>query len=146
MRLDLKRTVLFPDTTIGALYVDGAFECYILEDQIRVDPDPSTPQNEAKVPGQTAIPPGTYKLGFHDSPRFKRRLLILLDVPGCSYILMHPGNKKEDTDGCLLPGNGAGPGPVVTESVKAHDAMFKKVAAVMDAGVDCFITVSNLPK
>jgi hypothetical protein len=138
LRLDLKRAAYFNDTTIGALYLNGIFQCWILEDVVRPD--------GVKVPGQTAIPAGTYALGLHDSPRFKRVLIHILGVPMFEYILIHPGNKKEDTDGCLLPGNIAGPGPYVSESSKAHEALFKIVAPALEAKIPGFITVSNLPR
>lgn len=52
----------------------------------------------------TAIPEGTYRLKFHNSPKFGSRKLYLSDVPRRSGIMLHPGNTLADTKGCILPG------------------------------------------
>lgn len=57
-----------------------------------------------KVAGQTAIPAGIYRLAITFSERFQRDTIQVLDVPGFTGIRVHPGNKPEDTDGCILPG------------------------------------------
>lgn len=52
------------------------------------------------------IPAGEYKLDWHDSPRFKRRLPRLSNaiVPKARQILIHAGNYPKDTTGCVLVG------------------------------------------
>ncbi len=58
----------------------------------------------------SCIPPGVYDLAWHESARHKA--FMLKDVPGRSYILVHPGNFAGDTaagfrsdvQGCILPG------------------------------------------
>lgn len=102
MKLLLERLQLDPDVTIGALSIDGEFECWICEDPVREVP--GQPVSTWKVYGQTAIPFGTYKVDITPSARFKRDLPLLLDVPGFSGIRIHPGNTAADTEGCLLPG------------------------------------------
>ncbi len=91
--------------TIGGLFIDNRFKCFILEDEKRT----------VKVWGETRIPSGTYKCelrteGKHHG-RYKKRfpdehegMIHLLDVPNFKYILYHIGNTDEDTAGCLLPG------------------------------------------
>jgi hypothetical protein len=102
MNLKLERLQRDPDVTIGALSVDGTFECWICEDTVREVP--GQPVSTWKLAGKTAIPAGTYDVDITLSARFKRDLPLLLDVPGFSGIRIHPGNTAADTDGCLLPG------------------------------------------
>ncbi|MDR3119650.1 MAG: DUF5675 family protein, partial [Mediterranea sp.] len=65
IRLVLKRIALRDNYTVGKLYIDGNYFCDTLEDRVR---DLS---KEAKVPAETAIPFGTYKVVVDLSPRFK---------------------------------------------------------------------------
>lgn len=95
MKLRLERLQLDPDVTIGALSIDGDFECWTLEDEVRHGP---------KVPGHTAIPYGTYPIALTWSPRFGRDLPLVEYVPGFAGVRIHPGNVPADTDGCILVG------------------------------------------
>jgi hypothetical protein len=97
MELDLRRRWLTESSTIGDLYVDGEWQCFILEDTYRPPPEP-------KVWGRTCIPAGRYEVRITHSPKFDRDLPLLLDVPGFEGIRIHPGNYPTDTEGCLLPG------------------------------------------
>jgi hypothetical protein len=118
MQLELKRKWFTPNSTIGELFVDGVFECFVLEDCYR--------PNEPKVPGKTAIPTGRYEVRITPSPRFKRDLPLLLGVPGFEGVRIHPGNTPADTEGCLLPGRVRGDDRVL-ESRAAFDALFEKL-------------------
>ena len=94
MKLQLMREQYRPDSTVGRLLVDGTFECFTLEDGIRT----------SKVHGRTAIPPGTYRVTVTPSPRFRKALPRLHDVPNFQGVLIHPGNTAADTEGCILVG------------------------------------------
>jgi hypothetical protein len=96
MKLTLIREIFTEKTTIGSLFVDDKFECYTLEDVVRLEGE--------KVYGQTAISAGTYEVIIDLSNRFKIELPRLLNVPMFEGIRIHPGNKAEDTDGCILVG------------------------------------------
>ena len=48
------------------------------------------------------IPAGTYPIAVTWSPKFKRMLPILLNVPGRSGIRVHRGTKPEHSRGCIL--------------------------------------------
>jgi len=52
----------------------------------------------------SCIPSGTYKAVHRESDNHKKHLL-LLGVTGRDWILIHPGNYKKDTEGCILLGN-----------------------------------------
>lgn len=106
MELVLKRDTFTDDSTIGMLSIDGVFECYTLEDKDRHLENYNTLDEllSHKVQNKTAIPRGRYKLEWRFSPHFNAYTPHLLDVLGFSFVLMHWGNKPEDTDACLLVG------------------------------------------
>ena len=110
MRWKVERLYLKPKYTIGRLYVDGKYFCDTLEDQVR------DLMKDKKVPGQTAIPVGEYEIIVNVSPRFCRKLPRLLNVPGFDGILIHRGNKAEDTAGCILVGENKERGKVINST------------------------------
>lgn len=117
MKLVLDRQDYTNESTIGKLFVDGVFECYVLEDVVR---------QGAKVFGETAIPQGTYEVIITQSPRFKRLLPLLVKVPGYEGVRIHPGNTAKDTEGCLLVGTGH-QANMVTDSKTAFNKLFAKL-------------------
>ena len=118
MDLKLVRKIFTEQSTVGELSVDGKFECFTLEDKVR----------PVKVHGETAIPEGIYEVIINFSPRFKRQLPRLLNVPGFEGILIHPGNKAVDTDGCILVGTTKSK-DFVGNSRVAFNALFEKLVA-----------------
>ena len=118
MDLKLVRKIFTEQSTVGELSVDGRFECFTLEDKVR----------PVKVHGETAIPEGIYEVIINFSPRFKKQLPRLLNVPGFEGILIHPGNKAADTDGCILVGTTKGK-DFVGNSRVAFKALFDKLVA-----------------
>lgn len=136
LNLWLHRHTRTDETTIGTCYVDGRRQCFILEDIER----PGQP----KIYGQTAIPRGRYEIQITWSPRFKRDLPLLLNVPGFQGVRIHPGNKAADTEGCLLPGETAITDRVL-ESRIAFDKLFALLSAAKQAGRQMFITISDQP-
>ena len=106
--------------TIGNLYVngqrfsDGHNYCNTLEDTDRGLRQDMSVQTLLlmKKPHVTAIPTGKYKVTITYSPKFKRKLPLVNDVPAFSGIRIHPGNLAADTDGCLLIGRNTAKGMV----------------------------------
>lgn len=96
MELTLNRIFLGSSATIGELLVNDKHLCDTLEDRVR-------PEGE-KVYGKTAIPEGTYEVKLTHSPRFKKILPEILNVPNFSGIRIHTGNSSKDTEGCILVG------------------------------------------
>ena len=93
MKLVLIRDIKTPTFTLGRLQC-GKYEFFTCEDAIR----------EEKIPGETAIPAGLYKVVITFSNRFQKHLPLLLDVPSFSGIRIHSGNTAGDTEGCILVG------------------------------------------
>ncbi len=116
MKLRVERLWKKATYTVGRLYVNDRLYCNTLEDVIR------NLDKEAKVPGKTAIPAGTYKVIFNWSPKFGRNLPRLLNVPHFDGILIHPGNTAEDSAGCILVGKNTEVGRL-TESRYTSDCL-----------------------
>ena len=109
MKLNLKRIALREGYTIGRLFVDGQYWCDTL-DRVR------DLGKEQKVPGQTAIPYGTYEVVVNISPKFKRLLPRLLRVPHFEGVLIHRGNTAADSAGCILVGENKVKGKVLNST------------------------------
>jgi hypothetical protein len=119
MKLTLHRRFLGKDYTIGLLYVEDEYFCDTLEDVDRglTQSMPLELIREKKIPHETAIPTGEYTVIVNLSPAKKRMLPRLSDVPGFSGILIHRGNAKNDTSGCILVGENKVKGKVVNSTV-----------------------------
>ena len=119
------------EASFSILFIDGVFECFVIEDEYR----------EHKVPKETRIPPGRYNIivrawgGFNNRyqrkfPHIHQGMLELEDVPGFTDILIHVGNFEHNTDGCLLINAGvrATPNNIVGQvSVEAYKRFYRKV-------------------
>ena len=109
MELTLLRKWKKTDYTIGQLYVGGVYFCDTLEDKVReLGKDGS-----GKIKGITAIPAGRYQIIVSRSPRFKRDLPYLCNVPFFEGIRIHSGNTAKDTEGCILVGKNKKKGMVL---------------------------------
>jgi hypothetical protein len=94
------------EETLGKLFLGKKFLCYTLEDTYR---------NE-KIKHKTRIIAGTYRLhlreygGHYERYRVRFRdighegMIQVMDVPNFTDILLHIGNSKSDTSGCILLG------------------------------------------
>ena len=90
----------------GVRFGDGKNWCNIMEDEDRglTQHMDLSEIKKHKIPHYTAIPAGTYEVVMTYSPRFKRKMPLLKNVPGYDGIRIHSGNGPEDTDGCIVPG------------------------------------------
>ncbi len=104
MDMILKRFYDNHYSTTGIIYINGTFFCATLEPPFR----------HKKVLGSTRIPAGEYGIEMnYTSPmamNYQNKFDIdclprLIDVPGFEGILIHIGNYKRDTEGCILVGN-----------------------------------------
>jgi hypothetical protein len=57
-----------------------------------------------KVKTQTAIPVGRYRVRITHSPKYKRLMMRVCEVPAYDGILIHQGNHEGHSAGCYLPG------------------------------------------
>ena len=97
LKLELQRKEFYPDRTIGGFYINGKFCYFTLEDY-----DRRLEAGGQKVPGQTAIPRGRYRVTISYSNRYKKLMPQLLDVPDFTGVRIHTGNVPTDTEGCIL--------------------------------------------
>lgn len=120
MVLRLDRIHKLSDCTIGKLFIDNVFECYTLEDVVRA----------VKIPNETAIPAGAYDVVIDDSPKYKRLMPHILDVPNFIGIRIHSGNTDKDTSGCILVGDTLDlPNQRILNSRIAFNRLFRKLQA-----------------
>ena len=151
MKLNVIRHQFGKDATNGLLFIDGMFECYTLEDEVR----------DTKVHSETAIPLGTYEIKFRNiggfdtkytaryGSTFHKGMLELQDVPNFKYILIHTGNTDEHTAGCLLLGEtqqdlDKGKDGFVGGSGDAYKKMYPKVRDALLNGEEVTITYSDI--
>jgi len=155
MKLDVVRTQFGADATNSLLFIDGEFECYGLEDEIR----------DVKVYAESAIPLGEYEIKFRTVGGFHTRtkarydskygegwhlgMLELQDVPNFEFILVHSGNTDESTMGCYLVGNtqqdlDVSKDGFIGSSRVAYEKMYPKVRDALVAGKKVTIKYSNI--
>tara|TARA_R100000664_G_C2718777_1_gene112954 strand:+ start:152 stop:739 length:588 start_codon:yes stop_codon:yes gene_type:complete len=151
MKLDVVRTQFGKDATNGLLFVNGAFEAFTLEDEVR----------DKKIKSETAIPLGEYEIklrtvgGFHSKyterygSAFHKGMLELQAVPGFQYILIHTGNTDSHTAGCLLIGEtqqdlDKGKDGFIGGSGDAYKKFYPKVRDALIAREKVTIKYSNI--
>lgn len=115
MRIKVERRWPKDKYIIGRLYIDGEFICNTLEPPWK---------NNARY---TAIPKGIYEVIMNYSPKFKRVLPLVQNVPNRSSIRLHRGNRPEDTQGCILPGENTKVG-MVLNSTKYEEKICKLIS------------------
>jgi hypothetical protein len=120
--------------TFGSLFCEEDFLCYTLEDPIR----------DKKIPDITAIPAGKYRVRLTYSPRFKKQLPLLIDVPQYEGVRIHAGNWARDTEGCLLVGMERNDAEnMVLKSQRALARVVTQIGRAVDANQLVYITIRN---
>lgn len=132
MELVLKRINQTPDYTEGVLYIDGDRFCDTIEDRVR-------PEGE-KVPGETAIPAGRYRVTLSYSPKFKKVMPEVKNVPMFTGIRIHAGNTAKDSQGCILVGKKTAPG----EIRKSRDTFSELMREMTIDKSDAYLTIENV--
>jgi len=149
MHLTLYRLSTSAESTVGALYVNGTFAAWTLEDTKRIK----------KVAGQTRIPAGNYQIelrqegGMHEKYRRRfegmhRGMLWLQDVPEFEWIYVHTGNKRGHTEGCILVGNSLNNNTLqdgfVGASTSAYRRIYPEISGAIAGGEGASIRVADL--
>jgi hypothetical protein len=130
MHLELLRICTKDDATLGAIYIDGTFECFTVEDG----------WNANKVAGETRIHPGLYDVGvretggtfnpkYADRYSFHRGMLHILDTPEFEWVYFHTGNTKDHTQGCILLNDSIHNNGTGSASRQAYTDFYPKVIA-----------------
>jgi hypothetical protein len=135
MEINVRRFEYGTNFTIGRMSVDGVYECFVLEDKVRL--------GGIKIAGGTAIPANRYVVVVNHSVHFDKTLPQILDVPGFEGIRIHPGNTDADTEGCLLVGNNWSGGDCIQQSRAAFDILFPKIQKAFDAKEPIYITIED---
>ena len=140
------------DSTLGLLFQKHwdrrEFLCFTLEDEYRT----------VKKYGETRIPAGRYRVllrkegGFHYKyrsrfPGMHKGMLWLQDVPGFEYVLIHVGNRDDDTAGCLLVGDTSiqniTEDGMVGNSANAYQRVYPPIAFAIEEGREVYIDFIN---
>lgn len=142
------------DYTCGFLAIEQhEFNCFVVEDVYRA----------IKVPGDTRIPAGEYKLEilkvdndwvinhrikYNTNPndQWFKYPIHLLDVPEFQGILIHAGIDPVATQGCLLLNYNFDTSAIVNPGAKstvAVEAFYKLVYPIIESGIDTRILIRD---
>lgn len=144
MEIILQRDPSVRKTTFGNLSVDGIWECFTLEDQIREIP--GQPVARWKIHGETAIPANRYKLTLEYSQRFGPDTITINHVSGFDAIRMHGGTDISSTDGCPCVGDHKDMAAMTISGAKFDHVLDKlkaKIKSAIVAGYEVWITIRN---
>lgn len=146
MRLLIDRSWKKDTYTISRLFVDGKRFYEALEDLDRGLKRTDSLEHilNVKVPGETAIPSGTYEITLNVvSTKYRAikwyrdlcggRMPRLLNVPGFDGILIHPGSTALDSAGCILCGRNTAKGRL-TSSRDTFKALYQKMEEARKRG------------
>lgn len=122
--------------TIGIMRLNGEYFCETLEDKVRE----IAKDGSGKIKGVTAIPAGRYRVLMTMSPKFRRVLPYLVNVPHFEGIRIHSGNTAADTEGCILVGKNKAKGKVL-ESRKTERELVDILLAAQAAGDEIWIDI-----
>lgn len=146
MRTKIVRVAEGKQSTLSHLYIDGIFQCYLLEDKIRA----------VKLPKQTAIPTGNYTLRLNTwggmnaeyrqkLPKLHKGMIEINGLPNFSFVYIHIGNTYTHTAGCPLCGFGfelVNGDYQVLRSKDAYQMIYPKLLAIIQ-GKENGISIEN---
>jgi len=138
LTLSLLRSTFGPKATLGALsWIRGGNsipDCVTLELPWR--------NNQQEV---SCVPPGRYQVVIAPSVRFQRLMPRVLDVPGRSGILFHPGNTDKNTEGCILTASAVTGPDAVVDAAAAFEKFFARLSLVLALGFEVWVEIDGEP-
>lgn len=141
MELRIKRRFFADTYTIGTLYINGERFSDTLEDKNRdVNKNGYFDGTEKKVAGETCIPFGCYTVIVNRSPKMKRDLPRLQNVPHFDGVLIHRGNSAKDSAGCILVGENKVKGGLLN-SAPYEEKLTALLKQVQARGERIFLTI-----
>ena len=146
MKAKIIRVAEGKNSTLSHLYIDGIFQCFLLEDKIR----------QVKIMKQTAIPEGIFRLrlntwgGMNKTyfPKYgsiHKGMIEIAELPTITSVYIHIGNTIQQTAGCPLVGLSyikKDGDYQVLQSVDAYKQVYRKLYEVA-TGKDNQIEISN---
>lgn len=130
MKLTLQRYLFAEDYTMGLLFIDGVYFCDTIEDKYR-----GQELKGKKVYGETCIPYGVYDVKITWSPKNKKYMPQIMNVPYFDGIRIESGNTAKDSLGCVIVGIKSENGKVV-ESRKTYNALLKRLETAKYIKID----------
>ena len=156
MKVELIRIYNCPTYCIGKLYINGEWQCDVVEDTDRgLDDSMSVAEiSKIKVYSKTAIPTGTYRVTMDvQSPKFsqydfykkvcKGYLPRLIGVPGYEGVLIHCGSTAQNSAGCLLVGENKVKGRVVNSQATFKKLMKQHFMPAKVLGEEIMLTITR---
>ena len=122
---------------MGQMLKNGEFYAHSMEDTMR----DILADGSGKIPGQTCIPTGRYKVIVDFSNHFKKDMMHIVDVPFFEGVRIHGGNTEADTEGCPLIGAQTNGISRIWECADVVEKLTADVKAAIEAGEECWITV-----
>ena len=148
MNIDVIRYNSKPNFTDGLFFINGEFQIHTLEPEFR----------EVKIAGKKRVPNGRYPVkfrtegGFHNrylkkfGADFHKGMLEIKDIPDFKWVLIHIGNKREDTLACLLTGmsNNADEKGFIGGSTEAYKKIYPPIRDALLRGEEVFINYKDI--
>jgi hypothetical protein len=147
METKIIRVAQGKESTLSQLYINGIFQCYLLEDKIR----------EVKIASQTAIPKGAFSLKLNTYGaknvnyqkafgKLHQGMIEITGLPNFSFVYIHTGNTIKDTAGCPLCGFGfqfTDGDFQVSQSIAAYKMIYPKLVALAKDNSNRIIIENN---
>jgi hypothetical protein len=144
LELIITRRWFSAKSTIGEMFeAAGDFLGFTLEDPVRHGPDGILQASE-KLPRETAIGPGRYRLILSFSERFKQVMPLLVGVDHYKGVRIHPLNGPHQTEGCVGIGQTRGIDFIGSSQI-AYAHLCGRICTALNAGKQVYVTIKGEP-